>query len=175
MDLIYLSIAVAVTALTSGTPVQDSDVAFLDDVLSEFQDEFGLIPDNWKEAIKAAAGKVTGSIKDVLEKAKSIPGKVKDYLKKAVSECRAERDSCKENLKFPANMVCDVKFPACIPAKMSCDPATSAAMAVCGKYIKKCDYNKGSEIDVLLCDIVTTTAMAICTGPAKILSGCLLA
>merc|ERR1719494_1522644 len=128
-------------------------------------------------------GKIPAKLKSLLEKIKAIPSIVYKNVKGAVEFCQKRRiEECIFGSTTAAKLVCDLKYPVCVPAYLSCN-------AIAGNVIKICEHvifdifgnwligETNEVVDLISGMLLTpflTIAQIFCAGPSFIASGCIL-
>ena len=134
------------------------------------------------KALPETMKKVPAKLKSLLEKIKGIPSIVYNNIKSALEVCHERRLNCIFGNSTAAKVACDLKYPLCVPATLSC-------RAVAGNVIKMClrvfdgifqwlardipNSEPRSWLQLILMPIFVP-GMIICAGPSVIASGCIL-
>ena len=128
-------------------------------------------------------GKIPAKLKCLLEKIKAIPSIVYKNVKGAVEFCQKRRiEECIFGSTTAAKLVCDLKYPVCVPAYLSCNTIAGNVIKICEHVIFEMFGNwligeTNEVVDLISGMLLTpflTIAQIFCAGPSFIASGCIL-
>ena len=137
------------------------------------------------KALPETMEKVPSQLKSLLQKIKAIPSIVYKNVKKAVEHCQERRIDCIFGNSTAAKLACDLKYPVCVPTRLSCNVIAGNVIKMCERVLDAVEekfgiphYCAGDLIEMMICMFtwmpIRIIATMICAGPSVIASGCIL-